>query len=81
MRLQEIAKIVGAEFSGEDIEITGINTLKDATKNEISFVSNSKYLKDIQNSNAGAILVDDKIKENVPSSCVALVVDIPYRRQ
>jgi len=78
MRLQEIAKIVGAEFSGEDIEITGINTLKDATKNEISFVSNSKYLKDIQNSNAGAILVDEKIKENVPSSCTALVVDIPY---
>ena len=78
MRLQEIAKIVGAEFSGEDIEIRGINTLKDATKNEISFVSNSKYLKDIQNSNAGAILVDEKIKENVPSSCVALVVDAPY---
>lgn len=78
MRLQEIAKIVGAEFSSEDIEIIGINTLKDATKNEISFVSNSKYIKDIQHSNAGAILVDEKIKENVPSTSTALVVDIPY---
>jgi len=78
MRLQEIAKIVGADFSGVDIEITGINTLKDANKNEISFVSNSKYLKDIQNSNAGAILVDEKIKEYVPGSCVALVVNNPY---
>ena len=32
MKLQEIANIIGAEFSGKDIEITGMNTLKDATK-------------------------------------------------
>ncbi|MEA3370144.1 MAG: UDP-3-O-(3-hydroxymyristoyl)glucosamine N-acyltransferase [Campylobacterota bacterium] len=78
MRLKEIAEIVGAEFSGEDIQIRGINTLKDATQNEISFVSNSKYLKDIQNSNAGAILVDEKIKDSVPVTSAALVVDAPY---
>ncbi len=78
MRLQEISKIVGAEFNGEDIEIRGINTLKDATKNEISFVSNSKYLKDIQNSNAGAILIDEELKESVPDTSVALVVETPY---
>lgn len=78
MRLQEIAKIIGAEFSGEDIEITGMNTLKDATICELSFVANTKYVKDISNSNAGVIIVDSKTKEFVPKSCVALVVNNPY---
>ena len=78
MKLQEIAKLIGAEFSGNDITITGMNTLKDASASEISFVSNSKYIKDIQNSKAAAIIVDAKTKEFVPSTSVALVVDAPY---
>ena len=78
MKLQEIANIIGTEFSGEDVEITGMNTLKDATENELSFVSNAKYVKDIAISNAAAIIVDEKTKEYVPDGCVALVVDNPY---
>ena len=78
MKLTEIAKIIGAEFNGEDIEITSMNTLKDATKCELSFVSNSKYVKDVEISNAGAIIVDSKTAESVPEGCVALVVDAPY---
>ena len=78
MRLQEIANIIGAEFDGDDIEIIGMNTLKDATSNELSFVSNSKYVKDIEGSSAGAIIVDEKTKGYVPSGTVALVVDNPY---
>ena len=78
MRLQEIADIIGADFTGDDIEITGMNTLKDATKNELSFVSNAKYVKDIKDSNAAAIIVDAKTKEFVPQESIALVVDNPY---
>ena len=78
MNLQEIASIIGAEFTAASFEITGLNTLKDASKNEVSFVSNSKYVKDIQNSNAGAIIVDKKTVEYVPEGCIALVVDTPY---
>jgi len=78
MKLDEIAKLINVDFNNNNIEITGINTLKDATKNEISFVSNSKYIKDIQNSKAGAILVDSKTKEFVPTTSIPLVVDTPY---
>lgn len=78
MRLQEIANIIGAEFSGDDIEILSMNTLKDASKSELSFVSNAKYVKDIKISNAAAIIVDSKTQEYVPDGCVALVVDNPY---
>lgn len=78
MKLSEIAQIIGAEFSGKDLEITGMNTLKDASSSELSFVSNSKYIKDIEHSLAGAIIVDAKTKEFVPDGCVALLVDVPY---
>ncbi len=78
MKLSAIAKIVNADFNEKDKEITGINTLKDASNNELSFISNSKYVKDIASSQAGAILVDKKNKEHVPLGCVALVVKNPY---
>jgi len=78
MKLSSIAKIIGAEFSGDDIEITSMNTLKDASSTELSFISNTKYIKEISDSKAAAIIVDEKTKEYVPSSSVALVVDEPY---
>lgn len=78
MKLTEIAKIIGADFDGVDFEINAMNTLKDATSNELSFVANSKYVKDIASSNAGAIIVDAKTKEFIPKGSVALVVANPY---
>ena len=78
MNLKDIAKILSIETSCDNFEVTGMNTLKDANKNEISFVSNSKYVKDIENSNAGAIIVDSSMKEYVPDGCVAMVVDSAY---
>ncbi len=78
MKLSEIAKLIGADFSGSDIEITSMNTLSDATSSELSFVANAKYVKDIPSSNAGAIIVDEKTKAQVPEGCIALVVDAPY---
>ena len=78
MDLQEIATIINTEFSGNNFEVTGMNTLKEAGKSEISFVSNSKYINDIKDSKAGAIIVDSKTQEFVPDNCVALVVDFPY---
>ncbi len=78
MNLKDIAKIINCDFDGEGFEVTKMNTLKDATKTEISFVANSKYVKDVQESNAGAIIVDKSTKEYVPDGCIALVVDSPY---
>ncbi len=78
MKLSKIAKIIGAEFSGEDREILSMNTLKDADKTQVSFVSNSKYVKDIAESSAGAIICDASTKDAVPSKSIALVVENPY---
>lgn len=78
MNLKDIAKIINSDFDGKNFEITKMNTLRDATKSEISFVANSKYIKEIQDSNAGAIIVGKETKEFVPDGCVALVVENPY---
>jgi len=76
--LSQIAELVGAAFSGEDREISAMNTLKDASTDELSFVANAKYLKDLCTTNAAAVLVDAKNRDAVPASCVALVVEAPY---
>jgi UDP-3-O-[3-hydroxymyristoyl] glucosamine N-acyltransferase len=78
MDLKELASIIGAELEGKNFEVTGLNTLKESISSEVSFVSNSKYIKDIQNSKAGAIIVDKNTKDHVPKSSIALVVDFPY---
>jgi UDP-3-O-[3-hydroxymyristoyl] glucosamine N-acyltransferase len=78
MKLSEIAKIIGAEFHGDDKEIVSMNTLKDAREDELSFVANKKYVKDIADSQAGAILVTEDTKAYVPKNSVALVVDDTY---
>ncbi len=78
MDLKAIASVIGAKIDDVNFEITGINTLKDASNSEVSFVSNSKYIKDIQNSNAAAIIVDESTKKYVPKNSKALVVDFPY---
>lgn len=78
MKISEIASIIGADFNQEELEITAMNTLKSASKTELSFVSNSKYISDIKESQAGAVIVDEKTKEFVPKGSVALVVESPY---
>lgn len=78
MDLKEISKIINSDFDGISFNITKMNTLRDASKSEISFVANSKYIKEIESSNAGAIIVDKQTKEFVPQGCIALVVDNPY---
>jgi len=78
MKLSEIAQLIGAEFSGEDKEITAMNTLTDSTSSELSFIANAKYLKDVGSSNAAAVIVDEKSVGEVPQSSVALVVESPY---
>ena len=78
MKLSEIAQLIGAEFNGDDKEITSMNTLNEASATEISFVANVKYIKEVPLSNAAAIICNSSTLDKIPSSCVALVVDAPY---
>ena len=61
-----------------DKKITGLNTLKDATPSEISFLDNKKYLKDLKSTNAAAVFITQDLIEEVPSSTIPLICDNPY---
>lgn len=78
MKLSTIASYISSEFTSNDIEITGMNALKDATANEISFVSNAKYIKDIKTTKAAAVIISASLVEHLPDSCIALVVENSY---
>ncbi|MCK5293830.1 MAG: UDP-3-O-(3-hydroxymyristoyl)glucosamine N-acyltransferase [Arcobacteraceae bacterium] len=77
MILSSIAKELNLE-SNSDINIIGLNTLKDATANEISFLENKKYLSQLKDTKAGAVFVTSQFKEEVPLDTIALVCDVPY---
>jgi UDP-3-O-[3-hydroxymyristoyl] glucosamine N-acyltransferase len=78
MTLKDLVVNIGIELNSNGFEVNAINTLLDAQENDISFVSNPKYLKELSSSKAGAILIDEANKDKVPLGSIALVVKSPY---
>ena len=78
MQLQQLARAleIGGDFP--DLKISGLNTLHDASAQELSFFDNPKYLPRLQQTHAGAVLVAPRYADQVPQGTVALVTDEPY---
>jgi len=57
MLLSEIASHLGLTLKGKDLEITGVNTLAEASASELSFLANPKYAPQLETTGAGAVLV------------------------
>jgi len=77
LNLSSLAKELGITCDA-DIEISALNTLKDASSSEISFLENKKYASDLENTKAAAVFVTKDSLEFVPSHTIALIVDEPY---
>lgn len=71
-----LADFVQGELLGGDLSISGIATLKSATANEISFLSNSRYQSELETSQAGFVLLKPEMASLAPRG--AIVVDDPY---
>ncbi|CCH47441.1 UDP-3-O-(3-hydroxymyristoyl)glucosamine N-acyltransferase [Pseudodesulfovibrio piezophilus] len=54
--LSALAEKLGLEFSGEDFEIVGVNTLEKAGPDELSFLVNPKYAPQMEKTRAGCVL-------------------------
>jgi len=79
MNLQDIAGFLGLDVSIEhNSAITGMNTLKEATEGEISFLSDSKYEKDLESTKASAVILPASKATLLPKNVVALCSDEPY---
>lgn len=67
MLLSDIAVSLGLTLQGEDLEITGVNTLSDASPAELSFLANPKYASQLATTRAGAVIVSaDQVLDNKP---------------
>lgn len=75
--LNELAERVGATVSGNgDTLITGLATLHDAGPKDLAFLANPSYLRFLQDTDAGGVLIHEEHKEACPVP--ALVLKDPY---
>ena len=75
--LKTIAEHIGGIVQGDDtLQVDSFGTLQNAEKNQISFLSNTKYKKYLADSQAGAIIVNADMAEFVLSN--AIIVTDPY---
>jgi UDP-3-O-[3-hydroxymyristoyl] glucosamine N-acyltransferase len=76
-RLGELAQVVGAELHGDaECRIETVAALEDATTGAISFLTNSKYRKYLQDTRAAAVILAREYLEECPVN--ALVSSNPH---
>jgi UDP-3-O-[3-hydroxymyristoyl] glucosamine N-acyltransferase len=81
LKLVVVAKELNISLDSDidvNIEIKSLNTLEDATSTQLSFLDNKKYLSQLKNTKAGAVLVAKDYIADVPKGTIALVCDEPY---
>lgn len=75
--LDKIADHIGAKVQGGgELEISSVATLESATKNQLSFLANSKYRSQLESTQAGAVLLSEADAENYSGN--ALILSDPY---
>ncbi len=75
MLLSELAEKLNLEFTGNDFEVLGVNTLQDAGPDQVSFLANPKYTHLLDKTRAGAVIVE---QDHVSRVTRALVSSNPY---
>lgn len=82
MKLAQIAQAIDGEVKGDgNIELQQIANLAKAQNHQLSFLSNSKYAKELASTNAGAVILrqqDYQRDGEPPYSGNAIVVSDPY---
>jgi UDP-3-O-[3-hydroxymyristoyl] glucosamine N-acyltransferase len=68
MKLKEIASLVKGHLTGNDgVEITGVSSLEDAQRGEITFLEKSKQLSHLQKIKASAVILSEDLSESFKS--------------
>lgn len=78
MTLHEIAYFLGCSEEYPSTEIVGLNTLNEASENEISFFSDSKYEKLLPSTKAAGVILPSSKAHLLPDGVYPLYSDEPY---
>jgi UDP-3-O-[3-hydroxymyristoyl] glucosamine N-acyltransferase len=76
--LQQICREINLDCQGEERKITGIHTLSEANETELSFFNSAKYLDQLPDTRAAAVLIEEKYADQLPEGTIALLTDEPY---
>lgn len=75
--LEQLAELTKSSFSGDkNIEINSVSALSEASDGQISFVSNPKYIKQLETTNATAVILSKKLADKYTGN--TLINDDPY---
>ena len=77
MELDDILEKLHLPITKKDIKITKINTLLLAKDSELSYITSSKFIKDLKTTSAKAVFTKEEFVQFVPKDTVAIVVDNP----
>jgi len=73
----ELAERLGCRIEGRsDLKLTGIATIRDAGPDQLTFLANPRYRKELSETRAGAIIV--AADEETPPAMIRIVSDKPY---
>ena len=76
--IKYLTEQIGIHYDGDDFELSSINTLKDANNNELSFLENPKYIADVKETKAKAVLIHPRNIDSLPKDCIAIATEEPY---
>jgi UDP-3-O-[3-hydroxymyristoyl] glucosamine N-acyltransferase len=89
MKLSEIAKLVGGQLEGDDVDINGVSNLEIQTKGTIGYVEKAKHLKNFEDSEVSALIIPENsdcdkkpvIKVKNPKLAFSMVLErfSPYK--
>ena len=78
MKLSKLCNEIDIQLLDNDIEITGLNTLTQSNNSQISFFNDKKYIDQLPNTKAGAVLISKEYASLLPSSTIPLITDEAY---
>ena len=79
--VEQLAQISGSNIGGNvkaDVQFFDIAPLSSATKKDVSFIHNMRYINDFLSTKAGAILIAPNLVEKAPHGAALLISDEPY---
>jgi len=78
-KIKNLAKIIEAKIIGdENLIINGLSDIETAKKGDVTFLSNMKYLKFLNNTKASAIIIDNSIELPSNTNLTFLKVEDSY---
>lgn len=78
LSVEEIATSLKLPFIGKNKIIKGVQTLRNAGEDHITFFSNPKYIDDLKSTKAGVCLIKEQDEGLLPSYVTRIITSDPY---